>query len=271
MTAHAFPLEGRVAVVTGGYGVLGGCIAGDLAAAGARVAVLGRRKMEAQAKADSIRAAGGEALALCADVREESELRLAEAQVRSAWGRADILVNAAGGNVARARSDGRSVFEVPVDAFEEVLRLNLHGTVVPSLVFGEGLAAGGRGSIVNISSMASQRVLSGVAGYSMAKAGVENFTRWLAVDLARRYGAGVRVNAIAPGFFITHQNRAVLLEEDGSYTERARRILAHTPMGRFGEPAELLGAVRWLCGDESSFVTGAVIPVDGGFGVFGGV
>src|SRR5690606_36754040 len=148
-------------------------------------------------------------------------------------------------------------------AFDEVLRLNLHGTVIPSLVFGEVMARQGSGSIVNISSMAAIQALSGVMGYSAAKAAVDNFTRWLAVELARKHGGGVRVNAIAPGFFITDQNRAVLIRPDGSYTERAQKVIAHTPMGRFGRPEELIGAVQWLCSDAASFVTGAVIPVDG--------
>jgi NAD(P)-dependent dehydrogenase (short-subunit alcohol dehydrogenase family) len=183
----------------------------------------------------------------------------------------DILVNAAGGNVERARSDDRPVFDVPLEAFDEVLRLNLHGTVVPSLAFGEVMGRQSSGSIVNISSMAALRALSGVLGYSVAKAGIDNFTRWLAVELARKHGDQVRVNAIAPGFFISAQNRGVLLNPDGSYTERSRTILAHTPMGRFGRPEELIGTVQWLCSDAAAFVTGVVIPVDGGFSAFGGV
>src|SRR5262249_43290521 len=155
----------------------------------------------------------------------------------------DALVNAAGGNVARARNDAKPVFDVPMDAFDEALRLNLHGSVAPSLVFGEAMAEQGAGSIVNISSMAAIRAISGVLGYSVAKAGIDAFTRWLAADLARRYGDRVRVNAIAPGFFVSEQNRAVLITEDGGLTERARTIIAHTPMGRFGRPEELIGAV----------------------------
>jgi len=271
MSSSAFDLTDRVAVVTGGYGVLGGALAGGLAAAGARVAVLGRRRDAAEAKAEEIRAAGGQAMALVADALDEGQLREARGELLRAWGRVDALVNAAGGNVARARNDARPVFEVPMDAFDEALRLNLHGSVVPSLVFGEAMAGQGAGSIVNISSMAAIRAISGVGGYSVAKAGIDAFTRWLAVDLARRYGDRVRVNAIAPGFFISEQNRAVLLTEDGGYTERARAIIAHTPMGRFGRAEELVGAVQWLCSDAASFVTGVVIPIDGGFSAFGGV
>src|SRR5262245_43554825 len=264
-------LRGRVAVITGGYGVLGGAIASGLAQSGVRVAVLGRREDAAAEKAAAIRNEGGEALPLVADVLDAGRLRQARTRLLEEWGQIDIAVNAAGGNVARARSDDRSVFEVPMEAFDEVLRLNLHGTVLPSLVFGETMAGQGSGCIVNVSSMASTRAISGVAGYSAAKGAVESFTRWLAVDLARKHNGRVRVNAIAPGFFVTEQNRTVLLNPDGSYTDRARQIVYQTPMGRFGDPAELVGAVRWLCSDAASFGTGVVIPVDGGFAIASGV
>jgi NAD(P)-dependent dehydrogenase (short-subunit alcohol dehydrogenase family) len=269
--SRSFDLTGRVAIVTGGYGVLGGMISSGLASSGVRVAVLGRRRDAADAKADEIRRAGGDAIALAADVLDEQQLRDARDSLNGDWRNVDILVNAAGGNVACARNDNRSIFEVPVDAFDEVLRLNLHGTVIPSLVFGETMARRGSGCIVNISSMASLQALSGVLGYSVAKAGIDNFTRWLAVDLARKHGDGVRVNAIAPGFFVSTQNRAVLIDDAGAPTARARTIIGRTPMGRFGDPEELLGPVRWLCSDAASFVTGIVIPVDGGFSAFSGV
>ena len=271
MSSNLFALDGRVAVVTGGYGVLGGSLASGLAAANAKVAILGRRLDAAEAKATEIRASGGEAIALVADVLDEAQLRAARDELIGRWGRVDILVNAAGGNVARARNDDRSIFQVPLDAFDEVLRLNLHGTVIPSLVFGEMMAARRSGSIVNISSMAAMRSISGVLGYSVAKSGVDRFTMWLAVELARKYGGGVRVNSIAPGFFVSKQNRGVLIDASGEYTARARTIIDRTPMGRFGEPEELVGVVRWLSSDAASFVTGAVIPVDGGFSAFGGV
>lgn len=269
-SAPSFALAGRVAVVTGGYGVLGGCLASGLAAANARVAVLGRRREAADDKAAEIRRGGGEAMTLVADVLDERQVRDAAAELLRVWGRVDILINAAGGNVPRARSDDRSIFEVPLDAIEEVLRLNLHGTLIPSLAFGEAMARQGSGCIVNISSMAALQALSGVLGYSVAKAGIDMFTRWLAVELARKHGS-IRVNAIAPGFFVATQNRGVLLNPDGSHTPRARAIIARTPMGRFGKPEELIGAVQWLCSDAASFVTGAVIPVDGGFSVFSGI
>lgn len=271
MTVSPFGLSDRVAVVTGGYGVLGGAIAAGLARAGAAVAILGRRAEAAEAKAAAIRRDGGAASVLIADVLDEKQVRRARDELLQARGRVDILVNAAGGNVARARSDKHPVFEVPRDAMEEVLRLNLHGTLIPSLVFGETMGRQRAGCIVNISSMAAQRALSGVLGYSIAKAGIDGLTRWLAADFARRYGDKLRVNAIAPGFFVTEQNRNVLLNPDGSYTERSRAIIAQTPMGRLGTAEEVVGAVQWLCSDAASFVTGVVLPVDGGFSVSSGV
>lgn len=266
-----FDVTGRVAVVTGGYGVLGGSIARGLAAAGARVAILGRRRDRVEEMVQALTSEGAEATALIADALDADALRSAREELLDRWDQVDILVNAAGGNVARARTDNVPVFDLPLDAFDEVLRLNLHGTVVPSLVFGEAMAQQGRGSIINISSMAATQALSGVLGYSIAKAGIDNFTRWLASDVARQCGPDIRVNAVAPGFFISTQNRAVLVGPDGGYTERARAVIAKTPMGRFGDPAELNGAIVWLCSDAASFVTGTVVPVDGGFSAFSGV
>ena len=267
-----FSLEGRVAVVTGATGVLGGAMARGLARAGARVGVLGRRRERAEEVGREISAAGGEAVALPADVLDEGQLREVRDEVLDRWGRLDVLVNAAGGNVTGATLSGdETVFDLPREAFGEVFELNLVGTLLPVQVLGEAIARGDGGCIVNISSMAAARAITRVAGYSAAKAAVENLTRWLAADLARRHGDGVRVNAIAPGFFIGEQNRAMLLEEDGSLTDRGRTIVEHTPAGRFGEPDELVGTTIWLCSPAASFVNGAVVPVDGGFGAFSGV
>ena len=267
-----FSLEGRVVVVTGATGVLGGAMARGLAGAGAKIGVLGRRGERAQEVAREISALGGEAAAVPADVLDEEQLREARDAVLGRWGRLDVLVNAAGGNVPGATLSGdETVFDLPREAFGEVFELNLVGTLLPIQVLGEAMTRGDGGCILNVSSMAAARAITRVAGYSAAKAAVENLTRCLAVDLARRYGDGVRVNAIAPGFFIGEQNRAMLLEEDGGLTDRGHAIVEHTPAGRFGEADELVGAAIWLCSPAASFVNGAVIPVDGGFGAFSGV
>jgi NAD(P)-dependent dehydrogenase (short-subunit alcohol dehydrogenase family) len=271
MTGTPRALEDRVAIVTGGYGVLGGTLAMGLGEAGARVAILGRRQDAAELQAEAVRGAGGHAMVVVADVLDSDQVARARDDVLRVWQRVDILVNAAGGNVPRARNDDRPIFDVPIDAFDEVLRLNLHGSVIPAMQFAEVMARQGTGSIINVSSMAASSAISGVMGYSVAKAGIDNFTRWLAVELARKHGGRIRVNAVAPGFFVTTQNRHVLLREDGSLTERARTIVARTPMGRLGDPEELVGAVVWLASDAATFVTGTVIPVDGGFSAFSGV
>jgi NAD(P)-dependent dehydrogenase (short-subunit alcohol dehydrogenase family) len=267
-----FTLEGQVAVVTGATGVLGGEMARGLARAGARVGVLGRRSQRAAEVAREISDFGGEAIALPADVLAEKQLRSARDTVLDHWGRLDVLLNAAGGNVPSATLSGdTTIFDLPREAFGEVFDLNLLGTLVPIQVFGEAMAQSAQGCIINVSSMAAARAITRVAGYSAAKAAVENLTRWLAVELAQRYGAGMRVNAIAPGFFLGEQNRAMLVDENGNLTQRGRAIVAHTPAGRFGEPSELVGTTIWLCSPAASFVNGAVIPVDGGFGAFSGV
>ncbi|HEY5100804.1 MAG TPA: SDR family oxidoreductase [Gaiellaceae bacterium] len=251
-------LEGRVAIVTGASGVLGGAIARGLAAAGARVGLLARRRDRLEALAAGLEGA----FVLEADVLDRASLERARAQLD----RLDVLVNAAGGNVAAATTGKQTFFELPASAIDEVVKLNFNGTLLPCQVFGEVIAEGG--SIVNISSLAAHRALTRVVGYGAAKAAVENLTRWLAVELAPR---GVRVNAIAPGFFVGEQNRALLFDESGALSERGARIVAATPAARFGEPHELAGTVIWLCSAAASFVTGVVIPVDGGFDAFSGV
>lgn len=267
-----FGLKGQVAVVTGGTGVLGGAMARGLARAGARVGVLGRRREQAEAVAGVLVAEGGEALALPADVLDRTQLEAARETLLACWGRLDILVNGAGGNLPGATlAPGASFFDLPAGGMEQVLALNLQGTLLPSQVFGAAMAKAGRGCIVNISSMAAQRALTRVPGYGAAKAAVENVTRWLAVELARTHGAGLRVNAIAPGFFLGEQNRALLTNLDGTLTPRGQTVVDHTPAGRFGEPAELLSTLIWLCGPGASFVNGVVVPVDGGFSAFSGV
>jgi len=266
-----FSLSGKVAVVTGATGVLGGAMALGLARVGARVGVLGRREERAEAVVREILGSGGEAMPLLADVLNEERLRAAREAVLDRWERMDILVNAAGGNVPGATlSNDATIFDLPREAFGEVFDLNLVGTLLPIQVFGEAMTRETGGCIVNVSSMAAARPITRVAGYSAAKAAVDNLTRWLAVDFARRYG-NIRVNAVAPGFFLGEQNRALLVNEDGSLTERGRAIIEHTPAGRFGEPEELTGTVIWLCSPAANFVNGVVVPVDGGFSAFSGV
>ncbi len=260
--SEQFGLDGRVAVVTGASGVLGGAIARGLAAAGAQVGLLARRRDRLEALAASF---DGAAVALEADVLDVARLERARDELLDAFGRVDLLVNAAGGNVAAATTGEVSFFDLPLAALDEVLRLNVHGTVLPAQVFG---AAMDGGAIVNISSLAAHRALTRVVGYGAAKAAVENLTRWLAVELAPR---NIRVNAVAPGFFVAEQNRALLLDDSGGLTERGEHIVAGTPMGRFGEADEVVGTVVWLCSRAASFVTGTVVPVDGGFDAFSGV
>lgn len=268
-----FSLEGKVAVVTGGSGALGTAMAKGLAQAGARVAILARRIEPVTAIVAAIETGGGTALALSADVRERAQVERACATIVDRWERVDILVNAAGGNMPGATlAPEASLLDLDPEAFRAVVDLNLIGVLLPSLVFGATMiAAPGQGTIINISSMAAQRPLTRIAGYSAAKAAVENLTRWMAIELARRYGSGLRVNAIAPGFFIGEQNRALLLNPDGSLTARGEHILAHTPAGRFGVPEDLIATLIWLCSPGAAFVNGAVIPVDGGFSAFSGV
>lgn len=267
-----FGLGGSVAVVTGGGGALGSSISFGLAMAGAQVVLIGRRPDVLATVEQRITGAGGSATSIIADVTDAESLEHARIEVLRRFGRFDVLVNAAGGNVPGATlAPGDSVFDLPVDALRQVIDLNLFGTLLPIQTFGRAMAEARRGSIITISSMTATRAISRVMGYSAAKAAIENMTRWLAVELARAHGEGVRVNAIAPGFFIGDQNRALLLDADGEPTERGASIIAHTPAGRFGEAHELAGTVVWLCSPAARFVTGAVIPIDGGFGVASGV
>lgn len=267
-----FSLAGHVAVVTGGAGVLGRAIAAGLAAAGAQVAILGRRREPGERVAAAIGSTGGSAMAVVADVVDAAALGRARQAIVDAWGGVDVLVTAAGGHQPTAMvTEDQTFFAMPRDAFDSVVALNLTGALLSCQVFGEVMVERPAASIVNISSMAASRAITRGVGYSAAKAGVESLTRWLAVEFAHRYGDRVRVNAIAPGFFLGDQNRALLVEPDGNLTRRGEQVIGHTPAGRFGEPDELVGAVVWLAGDASRFVTGAVIPVDGGFSVYSGV
>jgi len=267
-----FGLNGKVCVLTGGTGVLGSVMALGLAAAGAKVAVLGRRADKAEAVAAAVRASGGEAVATPADVLDQAALERVRDELLASWGSIDLLVNGAGGNQPGATlTPQQSLVDLQPEAMRQVMDLNFFGTFLPTQVFAAPMAERGAGAIVNVSSMAASQAITRVAGYSAAKAAVDNLTRWLATTLAKQHGAGLRVNAIAPGFFVAEQNRALLLKEDGSLTPRGQSIIDNTPMGRFGEPDELLGTLLWLLSDASRFVTGVVVPIDGGFSVFSGV
>ncbi len=270
--SNLFDLSGKVAIVTGGTGVLGGAMAKGLAESGAKVGILGRRKDSAEENVKAIKSNGGEAIPLIADVLVKSDLEAARDKIMDQWGRIDILVNAAGGNMSGATiNPDESFLDLEDEALENVMDLNFLGTYHPTKVFGKDMIENKRGSIIHISSMAADLAITRVLGYSAAKAAVDNFTKFLATELALKYGDGLRVNAIAPGFFIGEQNRDLLLNEDGSLTDRGQTIVDNTPMNRFGEKEELIGTVIWLASSASKFVTGTVIPVDGGFSAFSGV
>jgi NAD(P)-dependent dehydrogenase (short-subunit alcohol dehydrogenase family) len=270
-----FGLDGRVAVVAGGGGVLGGAIAEGFASAGASVAVASRTPDHVNVAVERITEAGGMAKGYMMDVFKKGSIEACCETICSDFGRVDILVNAVGGTpAAAATSSEQSFFDIPVEVTQHVIDLNLvSGTIVPCQVFGARMKDNeDGGSIINISSMSSLRPLTRVSGYSAAKAAVSNFTQWLAVHLAQEYSPKLRVNAIAPGFFLTELNRYLLTnEKTGELSERGRVVIAHTPMGEFGEPEDLVGAAIWLASNASSFVTGVVVPVDGGFSAFSGV
>jgi NAD(P)-dependent dehydrogenase (short-subunit alcohol dehydrogenase family) len=269
---NPFDLTGRTAVVTGGAGVLCSGMCRALAQAGAGVAVLDLAADPARALAGEIEKAGGRAIGVACNVLDRASVESAAREVVAAFGSVDILVNGAGGNQPQATTNPeQSFFDLPADAFRWVFDLNLLGAILPSQVFGKLMAERKEGVILNISSMNAFRPLTRIPAYSAAKAGVSNFTQWLAVHMAQEYSPNIRVNAIAPGFFVGEQNRRLLLNEDGSLTPRGRTILDHTPQGRFGAPEDLIGTLLWLVSPAAAFVTGIVVPVDGGFSAFSGV
>ena len=268
-----FSIEGRVAVITGAGGVLGGNVAKSFVEQGAKVVALDIRQEQLDKRVEELRQIGrGEVMGLIRNVLDIDSIRRVADEVVERWGRIDILINIAGGNMpgATLRPD-QPIFEMKMEDWNKVTNLNMNGTVYPSIVFGEVMARQRKGAIVNISSMAALQAITNVPGYSAAKAAVTNFTMWMAMEMAHKYGDGVRVNAVAPGFFIGDQNRAVLLNPDGSLTERSHKVLANTPMGRFGDITELNGAIQFLCSDAASFITGVNLPIDGGFSIFSGV
>lgn len=267
-----FCIEGKIAVITGAGGVLGGSIAKSFVQAGAKVVAIDIRQENLDKRVEELTALGGEAIGVVGNVLDMESLENVAKEILNNWGRIDILLNIAGGNTPGGTlAPDQSFFDMPVAEWEKVTNLNMNGTVYPSMVFGKVMSRQKSGSIINVSSMAAYSAITRVPGYSAAKTAVSNFTQWLATEMAMKYGDGIRVNAIAPGFFIGDQNRAVLINPDGSLTDRSKKVLAKTPMGRFGDISELNGAVQFLCSDAASFITGVVLPVDGGFSAFSGV
>ncbi|RED46755.1 NAD(P)-dependent dehydrogenase (short-subunit alcohol dehydrogenase family) [Winogradskyella eximia] len=267
---NIFDIKDKVIIITGGYGTLGSSIAKHLINSGAKVAILGRDENKAKLFANQL--SEKNAIGIKADVLDKENLISVKSKILEKWQKIDVLINAAGGNMPGATlAPNDSLFDISIDDFQNVTDLNLMGTVIPSLVFGEYMAQQGNGSIINVSSVAVANVLTRVVGYSASKAAMENFTRWMSVDMALKFGDKIRVNAIAPGFFLADQNRQLLTNEDGSLTERGETIVKNTPMKRFGDSEELNGAVHLLVSNASKFMTGTVIHVDGGFSVFSGV
>jgi NAD(P)-dependent dehydrogenase (short-subunit alcohol dehydrogenase family) len=268
-----FNVSGKVAAITGGAGILCSEMARALAKEGVKVAILDLNEEKAKAVADEIRAAGGTAIAVKVDVLNKSSLEQAKDVVLKEFGKVDVLINGAGGNKKDATtSDDLSFFDMPAEAMQWVFNLNFIGTVLTTQVFGKVMVENGEGSIINISSMASMRPLTKIISYAAAKAAINNFTEWLAVHLNQNYSENIRVNAIAPGFFLTEQNYFLLVDEEtGKRTPRGDLIIQHTPMGRYGTPDELIGTVIWLISDGAKFVNGIVVPIDGGFAAFSGV
>lgn len=269
---NLFNVKDKVAVLTGGGGVLARAIGEALAFSGAKVILLDIREEQLVEATKNITVKGGIATGLACNVLNFDELQEIRKKIVSQFNRVDILVNLAGGNLPGATiAPEQSIFDLKMDDFKKVTDLNLNGTVIPSVIFGQVMAEQKKGAIINISSMAALRSITRVVGYSAAKAAVANFTMWMAMEMAQKFGDGIRVNALAPGFFIGDQNRALLTNPDGSYTERGIKVIKQTPMSRFGTPDELGGTVIYLSSDASKFVTGVVIPVDGGFSTFSGV
>jgi len=268
-----YDFTGKTVVITGGTGMLGGEMACALVGCGANVAVLDRNPNLPEELKAPMDAGPGKYVVAYGDVLDRDVLETAAATIHDAFGPVDMLINAAGGNHPKATTGAdMSFFDLPKEALGFVFDLNIVGTILPSQVFGREMAEQGAGVILNISSMNAFTPLTRIPAYSAAKAGVSNFTQWLAVHMAQEYSTNIRVNAIAPGFFLTAQNRFLLTDEENSeLTARGQRIIDHTPMGRFGDPADLLGTVLWLLSPASAFVTGTVVPIDGGFSAFSGV
>lgn len=264
-----FNIKDNVVVITGGTGVLGRAIAKYLALEGAKVVILGRKEEVGNAIADDIQKAGGVCEFMKTDVMSQTTVQKNCDNILAKYGRVDTLLNAAGGNMPGATiAPDKTIFDLDAAQFQTVLNLNLTGTVIPTQVFLKPMVQQGKGSIINFSSMAAFRPMTRVCGYAAAKAGISNFTAYMATECAKKFGEGIRVNAIAPGFFITEQNRSLLTNPDGTYTQRGQDVIRQTPFGRMGDPEELCGTIHYLMSDASKFVTGTVAVVDGGFNIF---
>lgn len=269
MKNNLFCIENKVIVITGGCGVLGSDMAQYLAAQGAKIVILDRAKDKGEDLVAKIKSQGNEAIFLSTDVLNKQVLEQNREEIIKTYGHIDVLVNAAGGNMPGATiAPDKTVFDLEIDDFKKVVDLNLFGTAIPTMVFAKAMVDNGSGNIINIASESALRPLTRVVGYGAAKAAVANFTKYMAGELALKFGEQFRVNALAPGFFITEQNRTLLTNPDGSYTDRAKTILAHTPFNRFGEADELLGSLHYLISDASKFVSGTILIIDGGFDAF---
>lgn len=270
---NLFNIDNKVIVITGGVGVLGGEMARYLLENGATVVLLHYKEEPVEAAIENLKKISAKVDGFVCNVLDEDSLLEASNKIIEKYHKIDVLINAAGGNMPGATIGvDQTIFDVNIDHFKKVVDLNLFGSVLPSLVFGKEMAKTKQGIIINISSMTAQSAVTRVVGYSASKAAIDNFTKWLSAELALKFGEGLRVNAVAPGFFIGNQNRDLLInKEDGSYTERGNSIIQKTPMKRFGKTEELNGTIHFLCSEASKFVTGVVIPVDGGFSAFSGI
>ena len=267
-----FNLKDKVVIITGGAGAIGGSLAMAFAQEQCKIVIISRSKESIDQKVDELKKLTSDVIGISCDVLDVEGLKAAKEEILKKFGNIDILINAAGGNIPEAtQQPDQQIFDLKIEGISNAININLNGTIYPSLIFGEAIAKNGKGSIINISSMATFTSITRVMGYSVAKTGVNNFTQWLACEMASKYGDKIRVNAIAPGFFIGEQNKKLLIKEDGSLTERSQKIINKTPMGRFGDIKELNGTVQFLCSDAASFITGVVLPVDGGFSAFSGV
>ncbi|TGV03419.1 SDR family oxidoreductase [Flavivirga rizhaonensis] len=270
---NLFSIKDKVVLITGGCGVLGGSISEYLLKEGATVVLLDYKEDLIEKTVTKFKAISEHVDGLFCNVTDEENLQKVSDTIIEKYGRIDILLNAAGGNMPGATiGPTQTIFDVNIDHFKKVVDLNLFGSILPSIVFGKEMAKKKKGVILNVSSMTAERAITRVVGYSASKAAIDNFTKWMSVELALKFGDGLRVNAIAPGFFIGNQNRDLLIDkETGNYTDRGNTIIQNTPMRRFGDADELNGAVHYLCSDASKFVSGIVVPIDGGFSAFSGV